>query len=231
MYYDNTVVDNITYIGDYASLAGENVWDDSYSVVHHMGSSLTDSTGNGNNGTNSGSAVTSGILGDARYFDGVNDYVYINHSVLNPTNSILMLKNNMSSSGSNRRWLTTTNGNFTGETMCIREETAGNVQIFMSGYAPMFTLPSKNEYHLYYIRKNTASYNVAVDNSIMSSKEQSIPSLESKVFIGGYSSITNVEFFKGKVDEVRISTIYRADAWMSAEYNSLFDNLITYTVE
>jgi hypothetical protein len=36
------------------------------------------------------------------------------------------------------------------------------------------------------------------------------------------------DFYDGDIDEVRISSTVRSDAWMNAEYNSCIDNFITY---
>ena len=56
------------------------------------GNSVTDITGNGNNGLLHGAQFAGGLFGDALYFDGVNDYVQVEHSDdLTPQDAITLM--------------------------------------------------------------------------------------------------------------------------------------------
>jgi len=57
IYYDNTQLDNTTYIGDLASDVAQNVWDSDFKIVTHLSeNNLQDSTVNNNDGTNNGTS-------------------------------------------------------------------------------------------------------------------------------------------------------------------------------
>ena len=57
-----------------------NTWNNDYVMIQHMGTSLLDSTSNGNNGADDGSTVVDGTLGKARDFNGTNSEIVVNSS-------------------------------------------------------------------------------------------------------------------------------------------------------
>ena len=86
MFYDSSVSDNVTYVGETTSSAAKNVWDDNFVAVYHMAQDpsgtapqILDSTSNENNGTANGSMTSSdlvdGFIGKAIEFDGSDDYI------------------------------------------------------------------------------------------------------------------------------------------------------------
>ena len=58
----------------------EAVWETEYKAVLHMGTSLDDSTANDNDGTNNGTTVQLGSIGEAREFDGASQWVELPNS-------------------------------------------------------------------------------------------------------------------------------------------------------
>lgn len=53
----------------------DTIYDQDYSMVQHMGDSLVDATGNGNNGTATGTTVVNTEFGKARNFNGTSDLI------------------------------------------------------------------------------------------------------------------------------------------------------------
>jgi hypothetical protein len=90
LYYDRNQADNTAYVGDTGSVPAQNVWNNGFVEVQHLGQSgngtsgeFKDSTarlhdGTGGNGDASGTpARTTAKIGDGQYFDGSNDYINI----------------------------------------------------------------------------------------------------------------------------------------------------------
>ncbi len=67
MYYGNSTIINQQNV--------TGVWNSDYVGVWHMDTGLLDSTSHDRDGTNQGSTVNTGIIGDARRFDGIDDYI------------------------------------------------------------------------------------------------------------------------------------------------------------
>jgi hypothetical protein len=55
----------------------DTIYDQNYAMVQHMGDTLVDATGNGNNGTATGTTVVSTAYGKAREFNGTSDKISI----------------------------------------------------------------------------------------------------------------------------------------------------------
>ncbi len=67
MYYNNPT------IGSQENPTG--VWNENYVGIWHMGSDISESSSRGLNGTNQGTLNDSGQIGNARRFDGIDDYI------------------------------------------------------------------------------------------------------------------------------------------------------------
>ncbi|MDX9777002.1 MAG: DUF2341 domain-containing protein, partial [Petrimonas sp.] len=86
LYYDSSKADNTTYVGDPGSAPAQDVWSNGFVAVYHMNdgadtSHISDSTSGQHTGTKVGAnepyEITSGQIGEAQSFDGVNDYISI----------------------------------------------------------------------------------------------------------------------------------------------------------
>jgi len=69
MYYGNAAATNQQDI--------TGTWNSNYKAVSHLSSNFLDSTSNHNDGTNSGTVASSGIIGGASSFNGINNYVQL----------------------------------------------------------------------------------------------------------------------------------------------------------
>lgn len=70
MFYGNSSVSS--------SQSTPNTWSNNFRLVYHMGSNFNDAGPNAKNGTNNGTINATGKIGNARRFDGNNDYIAIN---------------------------------------------------------------------------------------------------------------------------------------------------------
>jgi hypothetical protein len=91
----NSNADYITmYYGNAVAPDGQNkdaVWNSAYVGVWHMTGGVQDSSGTGNNGVNSGTTAIAGRIGDARNYDGNNDYVSVaNNATLQLTTAMTL---------------------------------------------------------------------------------------------------------------------------------------------
>ncbi len=66
-----------------------NTWSNQFRSVYHLGSTFTDASPNGNDGTNSGSINTLGKIGDAQNFDGVDSYIALDDSYASTTEAAI----------------------------------------------------------------------------------------------------------------------------------------------
>lgn len=83
LYYSNTLSDNTDFIGSTGETPAKKVWDNDYMLVSHMKDSsgtVVDSSTNGRTLTKKGTGEpiqTTGLIGEAQDFDGVDDYISI----------------------------------------------------------------------------------------------------------------------------------------------------------
>lgn len=88
IYYDELKDDNTTYVGDTGDTAAQNVWDNNFMAVWHMGQDpsggancIKDSTSGAKHGTPSGTMTSEdlvdGKIGKAIDFDGATSYIDI----------------------------------------------------------------------------------------------------------------------------------------------------------
>ena len=179
-----------------------------------VGSTVYDYSGYGNNGTiNGGANYTTGILGKALSFDGVNDYVNAgNGASLNITDAITVeawVETNLLSDYG----IIATKGSYTyffslnsseAPALLIGNSSASSWNITCSGSS----LQTGTWYHIagqYSSSVGSVSlYINGVLNKTCSGTAQKIGSNTSWVSIGSASSYSSTYFFKGFIDEVRI---------------------------
>jgi len=215
-----------------------NVWDSNYTMVQHMGNSLVDSTGNGNDATNYGSTVVDSLNGKGRQFNGVDQALLVDDfsSVIpvgNMTNTLIMITKPLTDVATDQMFFGT---QYTaGERYYVgrRKPTDNTIDIG-------FGLTAWNGIN-----------NLAVDDNIWQHLQFKVVSglptayknlmladtgaIDTNVIpggnfsIGAYTSagslIPNEYWYNGIIDEMRISNIARSDEWIDAEYKSLFGSL------
>lgn len=213
----------------------EGVWDSNFVMVQHMGESLVDSTGNGNDGTNYGTTVIDGLNGKARSFDGVNDYINL------PSFGTLF-------SGDNNY---TTN-------IIYNQISGGRQQIFSirNGHILQYQTGENQDNNVTHLRGNLGSWQDIVvssphsygvynnlsmnysnatgyslfENSTLKDTNSNTGDVGTETEMNrlGAQGGTADFYFNGIIDEVRISNIARSDAWIKADdYNLRQNNLIT----
>lgn len=231
VYYGNTSA------GDGQNKA--NVWDANFIGVWHLGDNaankiVIDSTG-GDNGTsqaNTSTKTTIGKINGALSFNGSSDYVNLNSNVGNFT-----LTSNFTIAAWVNSSLDLTNDVIYGNTW--------------TDYGYMLRINSANKAR--FILSRSSSKYLGIDSSVLSSGWHYITGIwngiNPKIFIDGVensetvvsqgtvNSITTSEntkigldttsnnhYFKGPIDEVRVSNSVRSADWIKFEYHNIADS-------
>ncbi len=260
MYYDSTEGDNNTYIGDTNSVVAESVWDSNYKMVQHLAdgastSATYDSTSNDNDGTKRGAAepavITSGKIGNAQDFDGINDYLKTPESfmdgviaaasvsfwfkpsiTINSGNKVAELF--MHSVGGSGRYLTIGfhNGGSGDEHIEVTLRT-GEGSETRDCISTTATWTAGIYYHITaawdasgtYIYVNGVSEDSGTYTSGWGGDTGSNTPHIGSTYNGG------AEWFDGIIDEFRFSLTHRAAAWIKANYYCQTDALVAWSSE
>ena len=236
--------DNNAFVGDTNSTPAENVWDNNFVAVYHMGddpdtSHIRDSTNNNNDGTKTAAGEpalnVNGVIAEAQDFDNTDDYITCGVSgfatglgtfelILKPTfgydtadtNSIISLLD-----GSNNRihHLYYHPGT---DRFIIYSRVAGNVitssQSFSAGdIIQIGHTWDKDDRRRMFL-------NGSPDGEDIGSYTPDVPA---SLLIGIYKNLT-AEPLGGMLDEIRYSKIVRLDAWIAATKESLWDDLVAF---
>ena len=229
-YGDNNAV-------DLSNKAG--VWDSNFVMVQHMGTSLLDSTANGNDGTNYGSTVVDGLNGKGRVFDGTNDYIEVPNSssidlTKNLTITILQKIDDNTPSINNSLISKLTDGSnkqfsldaLTTNTMSMEYERSANNFSVSSSLAldVSYNLVTLSIDNLLDFRVYKNADKITTDTSASSETLQSVEPIS----IGRWGGTYNTRYYSGEMDEVRMSNVVRSDAWIKADdYNLRLNSLLT----
>ena len=254
MYYDIDHADNTTYIGDIDSTPGHAVYDSNFKFVCHMvdvtTSSVKDSTSNGNDGTKKGAnepVEAAGKVGQGQDFDGSNDYITLPASAgLYATDAITI------ESACHSDTLGTTWPTYYGTIFSTRDSiNSKGFSFFFSndGGVKTINLLSREAGGGMVITGAAAwaddtAYYIALTHVANTSQEiwRNDSSLVEETnnwdFQQGVNNPkigqeveTDQYYWNGVISELRISDTKRADAWIKATYNSLWDTLLTYGSE
>ncbi len=229
------------------SIVGSNVWDSNYKLVTHMvdatTSTVLDSTSNNNDGTKKGAndpASAGGKVGLAQNFDGSNDVITINDA-----NSLDVTQNMTLEALAKTTTDATTQpiigkGRYGTSTYCyllgLDSGGAANNKVYFSLYDgtnnPEVLSTSSYAINNYYYLVGTYDHaNLKI--YFNGANEATTPAVidignQASLFkIGEWPNATSFHF-DNIIDEVRISSVARSDAWIKATYNSLWDTLLTY---
>jgi hypothetical protein len=211
---------------DYASetVDGENktgVWDSNFVMVQHMGTSLSDSTINGNDGTNNGSTVVDGFNGKARSFDGSNDYIQITeNTTLNSSEYTVTLLSklnvDLASQPSSFPTLFSKIDGKSGYSAYYSAPSNTLVHLFGGGANNEYTIDTTiTDYNTYSFLHNGTYGKTFNNGSLKDTAEVSHTTGSGDMLIGCYEG--TVDFINARIDEVRISNIARSDAWIKAD--------------
>jgi hypothetical protein len=212
----------------------EAVWDDNFVLVSHDGGK-TDRTHYGNDGTEQGGVLAGevpGALGDATEFDGVNDYfTFVDNTSLDVLGGITISSwVKVAQEGGIYYPLIAMRGSPSGSTPLDWQYTWVNrssdpdykqMRLNWGGYSvrtksSSTDIPNDTWQHTAVSFNNAeASFFLVGDPDGVSADATSLTNLATTFLIG---SDNQSSFFKGGIDEVRISSVARSAYWIAAEY-------------
>jgi hypothetical protein len=243
LYYDHTQPDNTTYVGDIGDTPAKSVWDTDFKAVYHMRdkdtNKVADSTANGNDlvkvGAGNPALITSGVIDDAQQFNGDSSYASIPFVLSVPytleffacpdditlDQAILAFDNSDSGGG--------------GVVMGIYH---GGDQILIGQYSYQNGLSGISSYltngvyehwcDVVHTTSNISFYLAGVLKSLVSATYFS-NGAPYRLVGARHSGTTFGRFFKGKVDEVRISDNERSASWVYATRYTGKDLLLVWS--
>jgi uncharacterized repeat protein (TIGR02543 family) len=232
------------------------VWDSNYVFVSHMGSTLKDSTGNVTTlGTNFGTTVVDTPFGEARRFNGTNQYILFDQmgpltQMVNSSMTVVALAFLSEQPNTTFRLIANTGAGwdrqgffFATDSIGIRNQ-MGTDNSETIWYAPSLK-PSSNNWQLIgmgynastkkqvsyldtSMQTNTATFNGIYDYRKNAKLNIGAGKAADSLDQSANSNVISARFFKGDLAEFRISNISRSQAWVKAEYYSLTNNLIVF---
>lgn len=238
----NSNTDNIyVYYGNTAATdaqAATSVWDTNYKSVWHLneasGTTTSDSTSNAHVGTKLSATepnpTTSGQIGGAQTFDGINDFISVPSSpdwafgTGDFTIDYWIKWNNTAS------YQVPLDGGYSSNAGILIEYKSGTEIRVYAGNTIIGTFWNWNYttgtwYHFVAMRTGT-SFKLFADGVQIGSSETSSKDITATTqLIGKYSG---GEFLNGWLDEFRISNTARSVAWIAASYKSETDTYNSY---
>ena len=218
------------YYGNASATNQQNIsgtWDSNFKGVWHLNNSLTDSTANGNNGSNTLTIDAAGKISDGRGFVRSNGIAFITISGLVGSSSNLTL-----SGWINLNSLDTGGAEFIslGDHAGVRQDNTGIVGDIYNGTA-WLTTPSTTNFvgkgwrHVAYTVDSAGHSQILyVDGvQIAASAYTNAPSysgLGSNTIIGKHGNGATGYSFDGTMDEMRVSSTPRSAGWIATERNN-----------
>lgn len=209
------------------------VWDGNFVMVQHMGDSLVDSTGNGNDGTNYGTTVVGGLNGRARSFDGVNDYISFLSEIKDGDNlTVQALVNPIV--GDYGGIVTSCSSGSVNDGYALELRSTG--EIFWNANSSSVPTFLETNSALSNFALATGRYDGVKQKLDVQLLEESLSNNATGALIDGINTTIGVYgrkyYYNGIIDEVRISNIARSDAWIKADdYNLRTNSLINIGIE
>jgi len=245
MYYDATQDANTTYIGDTNSEVAENVWDSNYKVVQHLSdgantSGTYDSTSNDNDGTKTGAAepavTTSGKIGNAQDFDGVDDIITLANAPLSGAGNEMTFGSFVKYDAiESNDFIVLMSGGYRGFSITIDATNANNLNFYIgdgsvyhNDYKEAHGMSVDNWYYVV-CRYDYVNFEAFINGvSIGTYGDVFTPNWESATSRISHSADNGTN---GIMDEVRISNIARSDDWIKANYYTQTDALVAWNTE
>lgn len=237
LYYDAAQSNNDSFVGDTTDAVTHNVWDANFKAVYHMASAAFtyDSTINASDGSQMTTLIDSPV-GKASSFDGVSERsnitpVYLDDAA-GTVEGVVRLADGVANEQAiygEQRVTQSVDGvlQYSIELGTIKRfsfhlEAAGwKVALGNDGVLPNIW------YHV------AGTWGAKMELFVNGSSEADDPHVggttrtSTAAYIGRQSN-NQGGYFKGDIDEVRISDIVRSDNWISSTYESLFDNTIMF---
>ncbi|MCK5024208.1 MAG: PKD domain-containing protein, partial [Thermoplasmata archaeon] len=206
---------------------------DDTTAWYHLNNDVTDSSGNGNNGTLHGPVWTS-IEGQSMYFDGVKDFVYcgngeelqiIGNLTLEAWVRPSVLNEYMGIAG---KFSIDTSWNYNGYSMAKHSNNHFRFLVGGGGSSSEIiesdlAYTDLDWHHVAFVRKcvNGVYNNLLFIDGVRQSQEGSSHMINSGefAFIGRQYSDYNARYWKGDIDEVRLLNVSLSDSEILADYN------------
>jgi hypothetical protein len=251
MYYGNVDCSNQQF--------SERVWDENYVMVHHMidkpdNKHISDSTFNNLNGYKKESNEPNqqyGIIGYGQKFDGEDDYIYVNSdtrldAALDDRTYEVWIKvsDDIDTGDGTGRFIFSKQPNIGREprtSMAVNKEAGVAVFLFEGSENGNTSVIRGNTdirgetCYIVGIRDRDADelrlyLNGNQDNDPVIDGDQD-GSNDGELCIGDQPSVqSNGRVFKDIIDEIRVSTVVRSDAWIKTSFNSMNDPFNFYSI-
>lgn len=238
LYYGNQI-ENDRYVGDTEDIQGKLVWDDNFIGVYHLSQNLDNgkilnSSVGGLDGVPNGSMTsqynTIGEQGNSINLNGTSQYI-------NCGNPITIYSGGITLEGLVKPEDTTVDAFLTVGTsdyQAIELSTGATTNVVYSSNSSSWTTlanfpTNAGSYNYSALSINNTGYNYTLNNSFYSGNDN-IPVLNNNnIKIGGHYALNSSYYYKGDIDEIRVSKVARSNAWLRATYYSNFNNLVTFS--
>ncbi len=214
-----------------ATTSGAGVFGDSNISVHHLGADYSDVTGHGHTGTLAGNpmAISDSPLGGARHFNGTSDYITLPNE---GAYDFFVAPSTLTVSA----WIRVTAFDLQFQAIVTKGDTTWRLERNDTNNQLMFgttsatnndneigkTIVNNNQWHHAAIVLDGAKKLLYIDGAQDATENYNFQLDQNNelVAIGHNSQGTtgSGRFWHGDIDEVRISSIARAPAWIGAEY-------------
>jgi hypothetical protein len=230
MYYGNS--------GAAAPAPSENTWDSGFKSVHHFHADTNDSTGADNDGASQQPpSAGPGIVADARVFDGMNDHLLLPDEADYDFTTAVSVSAWIRVQSFSKDWqAVVAKGD---DSWRLHREGGSNSPGFGTSnaqnqndnFGSPVNVNDKQWHHVAGVYDGQTK-KVFVDGTIASKQLAiTIQGSNYQVCIGENNQATG-RHFHGSIDEVRISSVVRSDAWMLAEHRTVtVDNTLTFGVD
>ena len=225
-----------------------NVWDANYKGIWHLSSgsnNLFDSTSNNNDGTNSGSTQTIGIVDGANHFDG--DYIgcgtdaSMDFGVGAFTASVWAKFDSRIFYGG---ILTFLDDEFPYTGWQIRQIATDGYAQFVIGdgvgdpvsFTSVENISDGGWHHIVIVRESTTLHKIYVDGGLSNTNTDTSATVSQSsdpLAIGKLYSGTSDYFFNGSIDEVRVSNISHSLDYINQSYQMIVNQntFVTFGIE
>ncbi len=213
-------------------------WSQDFDMVFHFNNTFNDASPNGNNGTNNGSTNTTGKIGNARSFDGNNDYIAIQNFNYNANNipSVTVAfwikttdQNNqvIMSYDRNQFWRAEINGSGGGNGQVGWDVLTDNGQVDFGSSSRV----DDGNWHYVVTTYNNGTSRIYIDGIEDSSNNGGTNNYGTNQtrfgFIGVGSEASSfdgnkgpADYMNGQLDEVSVSNTERSADWIRTAYNN-----------
>lgn len=223
-----------------------NTWSNQFQTVYHLGTTFDDATANNNDGTNSGTTLATGKIGNARNFDGNANYIAINDSYASTTEAEVTVSawiktiqggdQIIASFDRNEYWRLEINGNGGGTGQVGWDLLTSGGQIDFGSSATV----NNDAWRLITGVYDNGSVEIYIDGALNTSTTSGATfgsgntrfgfvgvGSEASAFDGNQGPSNN---FNGDIDEFRISNVARSSDWITTEFNNQDDPSSFYSI-